>query len=242
MILLKLTLLFSLLMIIGTILTLALFNFDFARFKKSELLTKIVFWVPIFIVFTFIAFSSDFVKFLSLCLLSTIIIYEYIKAISKTPKKLFFILYLAFLLVALFHFMLLNLLKIDLTNLILVLGISSALSDVTAFFFGKYGGVHKLPHFINPNKSWEGVLGQVIGALLGVVLIKLFLFKDINLFLFIPIGVGSALGDLINSFMKRKLKIVNWSNVLPGHGGFIDRFSSLAGSAVITYYFMLLFD
>jgi len=227
-------------MIIGTFLTLALFHFDFNKFKNAELYKKIFYWIPIFIVFTFIAFSNNFIKLLCLILISTMIIFEYLRVISETHKKSFFIIYLAFFLAAVLHFILLSLLKINLTDLLLVIGISSALSDVTAFFFGKYMGGHKLPFVINANKSWEGILGQIVGALLGVISMKLFILTDVNLLLFIPIGIGSTLGDILNSFIKRRAKIDSWSNFIPGHGGFMDRFSSFTGSAMFTYYFLLL--
>lgn len=240
MILLKLILMFCSLMIVGTLLTLVLFHFDFTKFKKSELFTKILFWIPIFIAFTFIAFANNLVKLIGLVLIAGVIIYELIQATRNISNKLFYIAYLIVLLIALLHFAFLKLLPINLTDLLIVICIASALSDVCAFFFGKFAGKHKLPNQINAYKTWEGIFGQIAGALLGVALMKLFIFNDLNLLLFIPIGVGSALGDVINSFVKRKAEIKNWSNLIPGHGGFTDRLSSLSGSALFTFYFLLL--
>lgn len=241
MILLKLSILFLVLMTVGTILTLSLFRFNFAKFRKSELSVKIFFWIPIFIIFTFLVFANDLIKLLGLILISSVVVYEFLNVLNKASDKLFLFSYLICSIIALFHFSLLKLLPVNLINLLLVIGIASALSDVTAFFLGKYTGRHKLPAFINANKSWEGVIGQVVGALLGVVLIKLFLLNGaINLLLFIPIGIGSALGDVVNSAIKRRAQIKNWSNLIPGHGGFTDRLSSLSGSSVLTFYFLLL--
>jgi phosphatidate cytidylyltransferase len=58
--------------------------------------------------------------------------------------------------------------------------------------------------------------------------------------LFIPIGLGSGVGDIINSAAKRRVGVVNWSRLIPGHGGLADRFSSIAASALLSFYFLLL--
>jgi len=154
---------------------------------------------------------------------------------------MFLTFYIIFFLIALLHLPLLGILKLDLKNLLLVIGIASSVSDVTAFFFGSYFGIHKLPSFVNVNKSWEGILGQIAGALIGVLLIKLFIADKVNILLFLPIGAGSSIGDILNSYIKRKVGIKSWSYLLPGHGGVIDRFSSLAWSAIFTFYFILIF-
>ena len=57
----------------------------------------------------------------------------------------------------------------------------------------------------------------------------------------LPIGLGSAAGDLTNSYVKRQLGIKDWSKLLPGHGGFTDRLSSLSGAAMVLFYTLLLF-
>lgn len=157
------------------------------------------------------------------------------------PKnRLLFISYFIFLISGFLHLAFLKILQTDITSLLLVLGISSAISDVTAFFFGNYFGKHKLPSFINPNKSWEGIFGQIIGAFVGVLLIKLFIVSTVSILLFLPIGIGSAIGDITNSYMKRKVNLISWSNFIPGHGGFIDRFSSLIVSSSLTFYYLFL--
>ena len=78
-------------------------------------------------------------------------------------------------------------------------------------------------------------------SLIGVLLIKYFVVHQGNILIFLPIGIGSAIGDLMNSRAKRIAGIKNWSNFIPGHGGFIDRFCSLAGSSVFTFYYILFF-
>jgi phosphatidate cytidylyltransferase len=126
-------------------------------------------------------------------------------------------------------------------NLLITIAICSVLSDVAAYFFGNYLGNHKLPAFLNNKKSWEGVAGQLLGALIGVFVVGAFLVPNLPLIIFIPIGVGSALGDLLNSYIKRRLDVKDWSNYIPGHGGFADRLSSMSLSILFAFYFVLIF-
>ena len=173
----------------------------------------------------------------------SITLYEYFRILRKTSKnRIFLTFYIIFFLTTLLHILLLNSLKLDSKDLLLTIGIASSISDVTAFFFGNFFGIHKLPSFVNPNKSWEGILGQIVGALIGALLIKLFIADNVNILLFWPIGAGSSVGDIINSYTKRKVGIRYWSNLLPGHGGVIDRFSSLSWSTIFTFYFLIIFS
>lgn len=241
MILIRLVILFFILMAFGILLTLVLFKFNITKFRKSELSIKIFFWFPITAIFIFFAFSNNITQIVGLSVLILSIFYEYFRVRGILSKnRLLFISYFTFLIFGLLHLAFLKFLQQDITSLLLVLGFGSALSDVTAFFFGNYFGKHKLPSFINPNKSWEGILGQIVGAFIGVLLIKLFIVSNVSILLFLPIGIGSAIGDITNSYMKRKVNLTSWSNFIPGHGGFIDRFSSLNGSSLLTFYYLFL--
>ena len=175
MLLFKLFLLFMALFFVGVTLTLVLFKFDFYKLRDSELSQKILLWIPIFFIFIFIVFSSNAVRLIGLFILISIALYEYLIIVRKTSRnRIFLTFYIIFFLIALLHLSLLKLLNLDFTNLLITIGIASSVSDVTAFFFGNYFGIHKLPSFINVNKSWEGILGQIAGALIGIFLIKLF--------------------------------------------------------------------
>jgi CDP-diglyceride synthetase len=102
----------------------------------------------------------------------------------------------------------------------------SVMSDVLAFFSGNMFGAHKLPKSINDKKSWEGVAGQIAGSLFIYPILSVIVIS-MPAYFAISTGVGSALGDLLNSHLKRLRKIKNWSNAIPGHGGFADRLCSL---------------
>ncbi len=100
-------------------------------------------------------------------------------------------------------------------------------SDIGAYFSGKNFGRNKLMPSISPGKTWEGFLGAGVLSLLAAYLISLY-FSDFSLVQWLGIALavwlfGSA-GDLVESQLKRKLQIKDSGNILPGHGGILDRF------------------
>ncbi len=117
--------------------------------------------------------------------------------------------------------------------------------DIGAYFFGKKFGKHKLFERISPKKTWEGSVG---GA--GIALIMAFIvskyFMDIRLLDWIIIAcivmVAGTLGDLVESMFKRSIHIKDSGNVLPGHGGFLDRFDSFFISAPFVYMYLSLMN
>lgn len=231
--------LFLSLLIIGMGLTIPLFKYNFPKFFHSSLFIKIIMWVPLFVVFvlTLLVPSSLQLAVLLLILLGTGI--EITFKNLRPPQKRLQIIYFLALALGLGHLIAVNLEFSDkFIGVLITIVFATVLSDVFAFFFGNYLGKHKLPKALNPNKSWEGVMGELVGAAIGVVLVNLFIIPVVSIWMFLPIGLGSALGDLANSFVKRKVNIKEWSQSLPGHGGFTDRFSSMAGSSTLLFYFL----
>ncbi len=113
-------------------------------------------------------------------------------------------------------------------------------SDTGAYFFGVKFGKRKLFERISPKKTWEGTIGGTFFALLIAYIISLY-FTDLNLtdwiFITIIVAVTGTLGDLVESMFKRSIHIKDSGSVLPGHGGFLDRFDAFFISApfVLTY-------
>lgn len=109
------------------------------------------------------------------------------------------------------------------------------MADIAAYFSGKTFGKHKLAPAISPGKTWEGALGACIGVLaygfavrFGFALEKPALLAW-GLVLILVTAV-SIVGDLYESLLKRKAGIKDSSNVLPGHGGILDRIDSLTST------------
>lgn len=236
--------LFCALFIAGILLTLPLYQFDFRKFVRTKLFIKIVFWVPIFIVFVVLLYLNNAARLCILLILVSLTFTELLRALRHTSldKRITPIIFYLFLSIAQLHFYILGVVyKNQLIELLIIICFASVLSDVTAFFMGNYVGKHKLPAVFNNKKSWEGVAGQILGALGGVLLVDKYIVHVSIVWIFLPIGLGAAVGDLANSHVKHLLAIKDWSNSIPGHGGYIDRLSSLVGSALFTFYFLKLF-
>jgi len=102
-------------------------------------------------------------------------------------------------------------------------------ADSLAFFVGRRFGRHKLAPTLSPGKTWEGVLGGLLGALMGGALVARCLglpFWD-GVILGTTAGIVGPWGDLWESALKRELGLKDFGRLLPGHGGFLDRFDSL---------------
>lgn len=234
----SLIILFSTLLVIGIGLTLPLYKFDLQKFIRSRLFVKIIFWVPIFTIFVGVLYANQLLRLLTLMVLIIAIFMEISKQRKSGFGKLLTVYFLLFA-VSMGHFYFIGAgYQTRFVNILITIAFATVLADVTAFFFGNYFGVHKLPATLNKNKSWEGVSGELVGAIFGVLLVNAFIEPVLSLWLFLSIGIGSIIGDLANSFVKRKLDINDWSNAIPGHGGFVDRLSSIAGSVVLTLYFL----
>ena len=109
-------------------------------------------------------------------------------------------------------------------------------ADVFAYFSGKFFGKNKLAPHVSPGKTWEGVYGAFVGTSLGAI-IGIFSFgfnlrESILFFVLTLIVVSiSIFGDLSESLYKRQNAIKDSGNLLPGHGGILDRVDSLVAAA-----------
>ena len=129
-------------------------------------------------------------------------------------------------------------------GLVMLVGVGVALSDVMQYTIGKLFGKHIISPEVNPRKAWEGLLGDFIGASVAVALFRFALPEQFVLVHFAAlafiIGLGSAWGDLISSLIKRVAGSKDWGDILPGHGGLLDRANSLVVVIPLVYYFTFL--
>ena len=118
------------------------------------------------------------------------------------------------------------------------------LSDTGAYFVGKFFGKHKLIPQISPKKTVEGSIGGIFTATIGCVLIALTAQfasgASPKYMLIIPMGIiGSCLGqfgDLLASLIKRTCGVKDFGNIMPGHGGVLDRFDSVILVSPFVYF------
>ena len=114
------------------------------------------------------------------------------------------------------------------------------LTDTFGYFGGRLIGGPKFFVSISPNKTWAGILSGWLGALVCThFFMELNFFAEFSysvqtLFLFaILLSFCSQIGDLFESFIKRKCKVKDSSNIIPGHGGFMDRFDGIIAATLI---------
>jgi len=116
-------------------------------------------------------------------------------------------------------------------------------TDTMAYFTGYAIGKHKLAPKISPKKTIEGSIGGIVGSVLFCGLFGYFVLPAVLLHcIIIGIlgGVVSQFGDLTASIFKRKMGIKDYGNLIPGHGGILDRFDSVLFTAPMVYYYIML--
>ena len=126
-------------------------------------------------------------------------------------------------------------------ELVLVLFATVWAGDMFAYIFGKTIGFHKLAPKLSPNKTIEGAIGGAIGSIIVGGFVALYLNHNEAI---IPIVISSfvmQLGDLLESFIKRQVNVKDSSNLIPGHGGILDRIDALifASMVFLTFYIHL---
>ncbi len=118
------------------------------------------------------------------------------------------------------------------------------LNDTGAYFVGSLIGKHKLFERISPGKTWEGSAGGTLFALATAYGLSM-IFKQLSvthwMMLAVIIVITGTLGDLVESMLKRSLGIKDSGNILPGHGGLLDRFDAVLISAPFVFVYLALF-
>ncbi len=129
--------------------------------------------------------------------------------------------------------------------LIWIIFISAWVCDTTAYYVGKHFGKNKLCSRVSPKKTIEGAIGGLIGSSIACGIYGLILNSigiDIYVFNFLLIGLFSGIfcqvGDLVASSIKRYVDVKDYSNLIPGHGGILDRFDSILFASFVVYYYI----
>ena len=146
------------------------------------------------------------------------------------------------------------------TDFMIIVFIIAWSCDTVAYFSGRFFGKHKLIPHVSPNKTVEGAIGGVIGAMIcctvyliiaknltylspvyGVAEMNITSIIAVGLSLGMIGGVFSQLGDLVASSIKRDTGIKDFGWIFPGHGGFMDRFDSVMYIAPIVLIYLIFF-
>jgi len=128
-------------------------------------------------------------------------------------------------------------------GVVLLLGVAKG-SDVSAYYVGTRLGRHRLAPRVSPNKSLEGAVGAVAVSLVAVLLLVrlsgLPLTVGEAVLFGVLVSVAAQVGDLAESYVKRKLKAKHSGSLLPGFGGMLDMVDSLTGAAPVAYILLRL--
>lgn len=117
--------------------------------------------------------------------------------------------------------------------------------DSGAYIFGVRFGRHKLFERISPKKSWEGLFGGILTAIITAWILN-FIFPQYNIILLIVMAVvvvlSGTLGDLVESMLKRSIGVKDSGRFMPGHGGLLDRFDSILLASPVIYFVFQFFS
>ena len=228
---------------------------------SKNLLKRIITSIILLILLIFINFSHQYIFILSVLILGTLICFEVnslfskllIKSNSKKNYSLkkfnsnfFFLNILAF---SYIFFIFCNLSyeihKSESPIFFLYIISICFFTDIGGYVFGKIIGGKKLSK-ISPNKTISGTLGSFILSIFPLIFFINFNYLDLelnlkNIIFCLLISLISQLGDLFISFIKRKAEIKDTGNLLPGHGGFLDRLDGIIFAVPFSYILIKLF-
>tara|TARA_B100000902_G_scaffold388716_1_gene434805 strand:+ start:664 stop:1314 length:651 start_codon:yes stop_codon:yes gene_type:complete len=185
------------------------------------------------LILVLLIFSFNFVLAYSLIVLGVFSILEFIEISKKTFKNkinyilssIFFIIYV-FIFCLIFVYFSLNILS---KFLLFILILGCVASDIGGFIFGKIFKGPKLTK-ISPNKTYAGAIGSIVLTMLVVNILSFYFLNIFNiktLILALTVSIFCQLGDLLFSLLKRKANLKDTGNVLPGHGGVLDRIDGI---------------
>lgn len=130
--------------------------------------------------------------------------------------------------------------------LVWLIFLSSWLCDTTAYYSGRFFGKHKLCPKVSPKKTIEGSIGGIIGSTLACGIFGIAISGSVSIPVYhyfiigILCGVFCQFGDLVASSIKRYAGIKDYSNLIPGHGGILDRFDSILFAGTVVFFYLTL--
>ena len=231
----------------------------YSLYEWMSISSSHVIFLPIFVILNSILYYFEFVNtyYLSIITLLVWVILIYSMIYLRNQLKTFIRKY--YMIIGLFIFssfflILINLYPYDVamtshSNLIdnkhyflfFIILISSI--DIFAYIFGKVFGKNKIISSISPNKTFEGYLGSFIFTILFFILffsINNLIWTYLDLFFLTFIILLAFFGDLFMSFIKRIYDIKNTGNLLPGHGGILDRLDSYLPTLPLFYLWLMI--
>ena len=212
------------------------------NFFNQNVYERIISGIFFVIPFIYLIFKGGIYFVIFFILLLVIIINEFN---ASTKNKLSFVLRLLIItmfIISFFHFIFLRVIfDIFIIEYLLFIIFSIWIFDSFSLIGGRLIGGRKLMPTISPNKTYSGFITGIISLILFSS--SLIIYYDLNNFIIVfslVIGLISFVGDAIESSIKRFLKIKDFSNFMPGHGGIIDRMDAFLLFFLIHFFFSIL--
>ncbi|MET3537234.1 phosphatidate cytidylyltransferase [Chryseobacterium limigenitum] len=214
--------------------------FEFLRMFKvntNKIIPSIIVGVLQFFLLLFLNIENYFLYSLSL-LIIILLSFSILKSSGKQLSGI-----LIGLVVCLFAFPHLAFIRENISGIysIIFLVVITELNDVFQYVMGKFFGKHKIVPKISPNKTLEGFLGGVFLTMILSNILGFFLLNSTiltNTVLGLILGISGFCGDIFMSYLKRKTDVKDTGNLLPGHGGLLDRMDSLIFNAPIFFWLL----
>ena len=214
--------------------------------KNDNNLKKRIFTSLVLILVFSLFFVSNFFLVYGLIILGIFSVLEFLQLSKRIFKNnfslvffnIFFIFYV-FIFCSIFTLISYNL---ELKFILFVLLLGCIASDIGGFIFGKLIKGPKLTS-ISPNKTYAGCLGSIFFTLIIVSALFYFSLGIFNyniLFIGLVVSIFCQIGDLIFSFIKRTAKVKDTGNLLPGHGGVLDRLDGIFLGVPVSFLFLIL--
>ena len=190
---------------------------------NKELVKRISSSLILIVFLLFFLLSEPYLKIFLIILCFFVACYEWSKMSKSSSNKIFGFIFLLFSFYTFYH------LSLELILLIFVISICIS-TDIGGYIFGKIFKGPKLTS-ISPNKTYSGMIGGYLLSLMCLSIITNFIdyaVAPFQLFLItIFLSTVSQIGDITISFFKRKAEIKNTGNLIPGHGGLLDRIDGM---------------
>ncbi|TVQ14278.1 MAG: phosphatidate cytidylyltransferase [Bacteroidetes bacterium] len=211
-----------------------------ATYRKNSWVKYFVYLVLINALFIAILWNKQYFHYAGLVIMAFGLyeIFRNMLSTGKYPIGLISLLLFSVLAFPFYHFTLLD--RPWLFYTLFLTTVFDAFSQLSGQLFGK----RKILPGISPNKTLEGTIGGVLFAVATSVMIRGLIETTLAGAIFLSLGLAAAafFGDLLASLAKRKFGIKDFSQLIPGHGGFLDRFDSLLATGSFVYiYFSLSF-
>lgn len=213
---------------------------EFLKAKNSKKSIPVFIEFISYIIFTLIVLSninnSEMIYSVDFRVLSGLFLVYFIPTVFYHDRSIYSITDAFYLLAGIFFlgvsFSLMIIIRNLSLDLIIYLFLITMLTDSYAYITGSLIGRHKMLKEISPNKTWEGMIGGTLtGTIISVVFYKIAVDATISTYqitlITLFLSIIGQFGDLFFSAIKRYFGIKDFSNIMPGHGGILDRFDSI---------------